>query len=91
MEDPKKFRIKDFEIIKDFVVKIYFFNGKSVTIDFGPIQYKGWWEELNDLDYFNKLRINEIRNLEWPHGQDFKPEHLYYWDKYEKYYPKKVH
>lgn len=89
MDDPKKFRISHFKIIKDFVIEIHFMDGKVQTIDFGSIQHKGWWEELNNTDYFNKLKINEIKNLEWPNGQDFKPEHLYYWEKYAQYYPRK--
>ncbi|MFI5342708.1 MAG: DUF2442 domain-containing protein [Chlamydiales bacterium] len=69
--------------------KITFIDGKSQTIDFSAIQQEGWWAELNDLHYFNRVRVNEIKNLEWPNGQDFKPEYLYYWEKYEKYFPKK--
>lgn len=90
MKDLSKFRIKHFKIIGNFIIQITFEDGKNQTIDFGKIEHKGWWKELEDLDYFNKVEISDIRHLEWPEGQDFKPEHLYYWEEYEKYYlPKK--
>ena len=90
MEDPNKFNIKSFKIIKDFVIEIHYADGKIQTVDFTKIQLMGWLGELKNLGYFNEVKINEIGNLEWPNGQDFKPEHLYYWEKHEKYYTKKV-
>lgn len=84
--DPKKFRIKKFDIIEDFIVKIFFEDGKVQTIDFGKLNLKSWWKELEDLNYFNQVKLSEIKHLEWPNGQDFKPEHLYYWENFEKYY-----
>lgn len=86
MEDPNKFNIKSFRILHDFIIEIHFEDGKVQTIDFEKFHHKGWWEELNDLDYFKNVRLNEMDNLEWPNGQDFMPEHLYYWEKYEKNY-----
>ena len=86
MEDPNKFNIKSFKIIRDFAIEIHYEDGKVQMIDFAKIQLKGWLGELKDLDYFNQVAINQIQNLEWPNGQDFNPEHLYYWEKYEKYY-----
>jgi len=86
MEDPKKFRIKNFKFLDDFVIEILFEDGTKNVIDFGKLELKGWWKELEDINYFNLVRISEIKHLEWPNGQDFKPEHIYYWEKYEKYY-----
>lgn len=86
MDDPNKFHIKKFKMIRDFVMEIQFIDDKVLVIDFSKINHKGQWEELENLDYFNKVRLNEIHNLEWPNGQDFNPYHLYYWDKFEKYY-----
>lgn len=88
-EDPKKFEIKNFKIVGDFIIEIHFVDGKEQTINFGEIDHKGWWEPLNDLEYFNKVKINEIQNLDWPDGQDFMPRNLYYWEIYGKYYPQK--
>ena len=86
MDDPNKYNIKSFEVIKDFVIKIYYEDGKTQTIDFKKINYDPWWKELEDPTYFRKVAINEIDNLSWPNGQDFLPEHLYYWEKYENLY-----
>ncbi|MBF5058934.1 DUF2442 domain-containing protein [Candidatus Neptunochlamydia vexilliferae] len=86
MEDPDKFNIKSFKLLGGFVIEIRYQDGKVQTIDFGQIRHEGWWKELEDPEYFKKVKINEIENLEWPHGQDFKPEHLYYWEKYRQDY-----
>lgn len=90
MEEHKKFRIKEFKIIADFVIDIHFIDGKTQTINFNEVQLKGWWEELRDLAYFNQARISEVKHLEWPHGQDYNPEYLYYWEKYKKYFQKEI-
>ena len=86
MDDPKKIDIKTFKMIKDFVIEIQFYDGKVQKIDFSQFQHEGWWKELSDLAYFKEVKINEMNNLEWANGQDFKPEHLYYWEKFGKYY-----
>ncbi|MBF5058938.1 DUF2442 domain-containing protein [Candidatus Neptunochlamydia vexilliferae] len=89
-----KFNIKSFEsfeLLGEFIIEIRYQDGKIQMIDFGQIRHEGWWhegwwKELEDPEYFKKVKINEIENLEWPHGQDFKPEHLYYWEKYRQDY-----
>ena len=86
MEDPRKFYIDSFVNEGDFRVKIRFCDGKIQRIDFSKVCHHGDWKELEQLDYFNDVYLNEVGNLEWPHGQDFKPEHLYYWEKFQKYY-----
>lgn len=86
MEDPNKFNIKTFKFIKEFIIEIQFEDGKTQTIDFQKFDHPGWWKELNDPTYFRTVKLNEMKNLEWEHGQDFKPEHFYYWEEYEKYY-----
>ncbi len=86
MENPTKFNIKNFHILGDFLLEIHFEDGKTQKIDFNKIHHKDWRKKLEDLNYFNQVEINECGYLEWPNGEDFKPEHLYYWEKYEKYY-----
>ena len=88
MEDPRLFEIKNFKLLRDFVIEIHFKTGKIQVIDFNEVHQPGWWAELTDLDYFNQVSLDIINNLSWPNGQDFKPEHLYYWGKYRKYYLK---
>lgn len=86
MEDPNKFNVKNFNIVDDFVLEVLFEDGTQNIINFGKLELKGWWEELKDLEYFNQVKIAKTKYLEWPNGQDFKPEHLYYWSEFEKYY-----
>ena len=86
MIDPTQFNIKNFHILGDFLLEILFEDGKIQTIDFSKIHHKDWKKNLENLDYFNQVIINECGYLEWPNGEDFKPEHLYYWENYEKYY-----
>lgn len=86
MDDLNKFRIKSFRIVEDFVIEIIFKDGKVQKIDFQKIKHDSWWKQLEDLSYFKKVMINEIDNLSWPDGQDFSPEHLYYWEKYGNLY-----
>lgn len=81
-----KFRIKNFKILRDFVLEIFFEDGKIQIIDFSKIKHKGWWKELENLEYFNLVKISDIKHLEWPNGQDFKLEHLYDWENYKTYY-----
>lgn len=90
MKDLTKFFVKNFEILNDLIIKITFVDGKQQVVDFSKVYLRGPWEKLKDKDYFDKVKLNDGHNLEWPDGQDFKPEHLYYWDKYEEHYlPKK--
>jgi hypothetical protein len=93
MDDPNKYNIESFDILNDLVIKINFKDGKTQIINFQKIYYDPWWKELEDINYFRKVKINEIDNLSWPNGQDFMPEHLYYWEKYEKIYnnPRNYH
>lgn len=86
MEDRSKYRIKSIKVLNDFVLEIIFEDGVLQRINFAEIKHKGWWKELEDLTYFNKVKISAIKHLEWPNGQDFKPEHLYYWEKYKNLY-----
>jgi hypothetical protein len=84
--DPIKFNIEKIFILSDFVLEIHFEDGKIQKIDFSKIQHKNWKKKLENLDYFNLVSINECGYLKWPNGEDFKPEHLYFWEKFKKYY-----
>lgn len=86
MIDPNTFNILTFKLIGDFTIEIIYKDGKKQVIDFSKVKHKGWWKELEDPEYFKQVHLNVMDNLEWPNGQDFKPEHLYYWEKYKIYY-----
>ncbi len=83
MEDFTKIVIEEFKFKADFLLELHFRDGKIQTIDFSKINYRGWMKELEELEYFNKVALNECGNLAWPNGQDFMPEYLYDWDKFK--------
>ena len=86
MEDPRKYNIERIKNLGQFILEIQFEDGKIHRIDFSKIRHKNWRKNLENLDYFNRVKINEWGRLEWPAGEDFKPEHLYYWEKFGKNY-----
>lgn len=44
--------------------------------------------QLKNKEYFNRVKLGHNQNLEWPDGQDFNPEALYNWEKFESHYGK---
>ncbi|MDX8430275.1 MAG: DUF2442 domain-containing protein [Candidatus Algichlamydia australiensis] len=86
LEDPRKFTITSFRILGDFVLEIVYEDGTKRVVNFGKLKREGFWEKLQDLNYFNQVKLSDIYNLEWPNGEDFHPGHFYYWEEYEKYY-----
>ncbi|HUB88287.1 MAG TPA: DUF2442 domain-containing protein [Dyella sp.] len=86
MSDLEKWVIRSFKFAGDYVIELTFTDGKQQTIDFEPVIGKGWMASLKDLAYFRSVKLNEGGNLEWPDGQDFNPEALYDWPKFEQAY-----
>ncbi len=86
MSDLESWEITNFEILESYTIKITFKDGKKQVINFEPVIGKGWMSQLKDLNYFNKVQLNDGGNLEWPDGQDFNPEALYDWEKFERRY-----
>lgn len=86
MAELDNWTIIRFRIVKDYTIEIVFKDGKTQTINFEPVIGKGWLVGLKDKGYFSKVKLNDGGNLEWPDGQDFNPEALYNWEKFEKLY-----
>ncbi|WP_444895730.1 DUF2442 domain-containing protein [Microbulbifer sp. SSSA005] len=86
MSDLEKWVIKSFNIIGDYTIELHFADGKKQTINFEPVIGKGWMTSLKDQAYFKKVKLNDGGNLEWPEGQDFNPEALYDWPRFEQAY-----
>lgn len=78
--------IVGFELVGNYTIKIIFKDGKAKTINFESVIGEGWMAQLLDLEYFRKVELNDGGNLEWPDGQDFNPEALYNWERFEKIY-----
>jgi len=41
---------------------------------------------LEDPAYFRRVKLNDSGNLKWPNGQDFNPEALYGWPRFQQLY-----
>lgn len=86
MSNLEKWVVKSFKIVGDYTIELVFVDGKRQTINFEPVIGKGWMANLKEVAYFKKVKLNNGGNLEWPDGQDFNPEALYDWPKFEKAY-----
>ena len=68
--------VTDAEYIKDYIIKVYFDNGKTNVVDLkdfldGPI-----FEPLKDKSYFKRFFVDGW-TISWPNGADIAPETLY--------------
>lgn len=78
------YRIKSFEIIGPYTLRIEFNDSTFKTINFESILEGELYGPLKELALFNKVKLDlEIETLVWPNGADFDPETLRNWSKYE--------
>lgn len=70
-------RVKDVKPGVDYTLTILFDNGERKVFDVKPYLDKGIFRELKDLKVFNAVRPF-LGSIEWPHGQDFCPDTLYW-------------
>lgn len=73
-------RIRSFEIVAPYTLRIRFDDATVQTIDFQPILAGELYGPLRDLSVFNQVRIDpEVHTLIWPNGADFDPATLHDW------------
>lgn len=73
-------RVRAFEIVGAYVLKVDFEDGAARTIDFHPVLEGELYGPLRDLNLFNRVRIDpEVHTLVWPNGADFDPATLHQW------------
>ena len=73
-------RVRSFEIVDSYTLRVGFEDGASREIDFRPILEGGLYGPLRDLSLFNQVRIDtEVHTLVWPNGADFDPATLHDW------------
>lgn len=78
------YRIKSFEIIGPYTLRIEFNDSTFQTINFESILEGELYGPLKELALFNKVKLDrEIKTLVWPNGADFDPETLRNWSIYE--------
>lgn len=63
--------------IEAFKLRIRLSNGKTGIFDVSPYLDKGVFTELNDPQYFRRVRV-AFGGVMWPHEQDFNAETIEY-------------
>jgi len=79
------YRVRSFDIVGAFTLRVRFDDNTEQTIDFRPILAGELYGPLRDVEFFNQVRIDrEIQTLVWPNGADFDPATLHDWPEHEK-------
>src|SRR5579863_9912371 len=74
------FRVRSFEIVADYTLRVSFDDGSEQTIDFHPVLAGELYAPLRDPKLFNQVRVDpEVHTLVWPNGADFDPATLHDW------------
>lgn len=64
--------------LADYKLKLLYETGETIIFDVAPYISGGWYAELKDRSYFNRVRmLDDGYGIEWPHGQDIAPHELY--------------
>ncbi|MFC1596489.1 DUF2442 domain-containing protein [Planctomycetota bacterium] len=78
--DHPIFRVRGFQIVGDYVLRVGFDDGTEQIIDFQPVLAGELLGPLRDLAVFNRVQIDhEVHTLVWPNGADFDPATLHDW------------
>src|SRR5712692_8993594 len=79
------YRVRSFEIVSAYTLRVRFDDGVEQTIDFRPILAGKLYGPLRDPAVFNQVRIDpEVETLVWPNGADFDPATLHDWPIHEQ-------
>jgi hypothetical protein len=74
------YRVRNFEILAPYTLRISFDDAIDQTIDFTPILRGELYGPLQDLRLFNQVALDpEAHTLLWPNGADFDPATLHDW------------
>lgn len=77
-------RVKAFEIVGPYRIRIEFGDDEVRTIDFKPVLEGELYGPLRDLGRFNSVALDdEVHTLVWPNGADFDPATLHDWPDHE--------
>ncbi len=76
-------RVKTFEIVAAYTLRVRFEDDTEQTIDFHPMLAGELYGPLRELSLFNEVTIDsEVHTLVWPNGADFDPATLHDWPAY---------
>jgi hypothetical protein len=77
-------RVRSFELMKTYTLRICFEDGTQQTIDFAGILEGELYGPLRDPELFNEVEIDPVAmTLIWPNGADFDPAILHDWPQHE--------
>ncbi|MFY9268710.1 MAG: DUF2442 domain-containing protein [Candidatus Manganitrophaceae bacterium] len=77
------YRVRSFEIIAPYTLRIQFDDHTEQTIHFQPVLAGEIYKPLRDLALFNQVQVDpEVHTLVWPNGADFDPATLHDWPNY---------
>jgi hypothetical protein len=80
MADHPIYRVKSFENVAPYTLRIHFDDGTDQTINFQPVLAGELYGPLRDLALFNQVRVDpEVHTLIWPNEADFDPATLHDW------------
>jgi len=71
--NPKVIKVQS---LNNYKLLLDFNNSEIRLFDVFPFLHKGIFRELQDLDYFHKVRLN-AGSVCWPNEQDFSYDTLY--------------
>ena len=79
------YRVRSFEIVSPYTLRLRFDDGTEQTVDFRPVLAGELYGPLRRAELFNQVRIDrEVETLVWPNGADFDPATLHDWPQHEK-------
>ncbi len=79
------YRIRSFEKVAPYILRIEFDDATERTIDFRPVLAGELYRPLRDPILFDQVQIDpEVRTLVWPTGADFDPATLHDWPQYRE-------
>ena len=79
------YRVRAFEIVAAYTLRVCFDDDTEQTIDFRPILAGELYGPLRNPEVFNQVRIDpEVATLVWPNGADFDPATLHDWPAQEQ-------
>ena len=74
------YRVRWFEFVSTYTLRVGFDDNTEQTIDFRPILAGELYGPLRDVELFNRVQIDpEVETLVWPNGADFDPATLHDW------------
>ncbi len=79
------YRVRSFEKLSPYTLRIRFDDDMERTIDFRPILAGELYGPLRDPEMFNQVQIDpEVHTLVWPNGADFDPAILHDWPQHRE-------